>query len=313
MPLKRSGGDPSGAPKRTRFASPSAPAGPSRSASAGGDGASSTGEAEDQFLEGDITESNRKARKREKRALKDTSGYGSDSSDDEDGVVPSRRPGAKPEEDDADVDMFAEEPEEETKGKGKAKDEEKKEYMDLEEIEGQEFSKRREVESDSDSEEEMDEDGKKKVKGTGLDGDMGNLTAFNMEKEWESGRLTADGETYIENERDPGEKHDMWLDSVEKAEIKKARRAHRERERLEKEREEREAALSGVGSEEREQALMREAVQLMERGETVLEAIQRLGKEAEEKRKKDAAAGGKKKSWAERQKERKAQAEQEAS
>ena len=49
---------------------------------------------------------------------------------------------------------------------------------------------------------------------------------------------------------------------------------------------------------------MQAAVNLMERGETVLEAVQRLGKEQEDKRKKEDQ--GKKKSWAERQKERKA-------
>jgi len=55
---------------------------------------------------------------------------------------------------------------------------------------------------------------------------------------------------------------------------------------------------------ERERELMQAAVALMERGETVLEAVQRLGKEVEDKRKKEDQ--GKKKSWAERQKERKA-------
>lgn len=285
MPVKRTGGDTSAAPKRTRFASPPP------TTRAGSNGAQ---EAEDQFLDADITETSRGAKKREKRAVKDTEGYGSDSSDDEEGVVPSRRPGAKDDEEDDEMDMFADEAEDDKDDKGKGKEKEKKkEFMDLDDIKGQEFSKRSE-EEDSDSEDEG------KPKGEGLDGDMGELTPFNMKNEMETGRFTADGEAYVENSADPHDIHDTWLGEVDKDAIKKARRAHRERERLEKEREQREEEVSGVGSEEREQGLMREAIELMERGETVLEALQRLGKD---EKKKDA---GKKKSWAERQKERKA-------
>lgn len=296
MPVKRTGGDPTGAPKRTRFASPPPEAGPSKRARS--PGSASNDGVDDQFLEADITESSRNAKKRERAALRDTSGYGSDSSNDEESVVPSRRPGPEEEADD-DVDMFAED-DDEPKDKGKGKEKEKKEFMDLEEIEGQEFARRPSAEDDSDSEAE------KEVK-TGLDGDMGSeMTPFNMKREMEEGRFTAGGEEYIENDKDPHEQHDNWLDGADKDEIKKARRAHRERERVEREREAREAELaSGAGSEEREHKLMRDAVELMERGETVLEAMQRLGAEAEAKRRKEEG-GKKKKSWAEKQRERKA-------
>jgi CD2 antigen cytoplasmic tail-binding protein 2 len=301
MSLKRTGGDPSAAPKRTRFAEPTSEAGPSKRgrspSSASNDGV------DDQFLEADITESSRNAKKRERAALRDQDGYGSDSSNDEESVVPSRRPDAKQDDDD-DVDMFGdaeEEPKETDKGKGKAK-----EFMDLRDVEGQEDLERGEDRrlkranaEDSDSEAEDE--------GTGLDGSMGvEITPFNMKKEFEEGRFTEGGETYVENEKDPHEQHDHWLDGTDKDEIKKARRAHRERERLEREREAREAEVaSGVGSEEREHRLMRDAIELMERGETVLEALQRLGGEAEAKRRKEEG-GKKKKSWAERQRERKA-------
>ncbi len=53
---------------------------------------------------------------------------------------------------------------------------------------------------------------------------------------------------------------------------------------------------------------MKEAIGWMERGETVLEALERLGREAEEKRKAQEREKGKKMSWAEKQKERKAAA-----
>lgn len=290
MPVKRSGGDPSGAPKRTRFASPppsAGQAGPSRSRSAE--------ESDEQFLEEDITESNRGAKLREKQSLRDTEGYDSDSDNDEESKVPSRRPGAADDEGDDDMDMFADE-----SALDSAKEKEKpKEFLDLADIEGQEFDEPRAKSTHDGSDSEVDESEKK----TGLDGDMGiDLTPFNMKKEMQDGRFTEGGEVYMENDKDPHEKHDLWLESMDEDEIKKARRAHRERERLEREREQREAENeSGAGSEEKEQRLLQQAMELMERGETVLEALQRLGKEADKR-----AAASKKKSWVERQRERKA-------
>ena len=286
MPVKRSGSGPSKAQKRTRFTSPSP--------------AESSGSLErddDNLLEEDLPEGAANERARSKKLLKDQDGYGSDSSNDEEGVVPSRRAGAK---DDEDVDMFADEVDDakdKDEGKGKGK-----EFMDIEEIEGQEFDRRRGT-----SEEEESDDGgdvrksRKKVK----EADLGNeVTPFNMKSEMDEGRFTADGESYVANDRDPGEKHDMWLNDMDKEEIAKARKAHRDRERAEREKEEREAG-GGEDRKRRENELMKEAVVLMERGETVLETLQRLGKEVEEKRKREEA-GQKKKSWAERQKERKA-------
>ena len=151
----------------------------------------------------------------------------------------------------------------------------------------------------------------------GLDGDMGfEITPFNMKNEMNEGKFTADGESYVENTKDPNEKHDAWLMALDKEEILKARKAHEDRERQEREKEEKE-----MGGDEdpdqrrkREESLMRDAVALMDRGETVLEALQRLGREVEEKNKKEDAAQHKKKSWAEKQRERKAMmaADQEA-
>ncbi|KAK8849741.1 hypothetical protein IAR55_005076 [Kwoniella newhampshirensis] len=295
MPAKRSAAGPSAAQKRTRFASSPPPT------------ESPASELENAYLEEDLPEGGAKVRQKIKRSLKDQDGYGSDSSNDEEGVVPSRRAGNKDEDDD--VDMFADDIDEDknkdSKGKGK-----EKEFMDLSEIEGQEFGGtsttpggrgQGSVESNSDDEDEA----KKNNLGTGLDGDMGvEITPFNMKNEMQEGRFTADGEAYEENDKDPNEKHDMWLENLDKDEIKKARRAHKERERAEKEKEEKEAA-GGEEQKRQEENLLREAVELMQRGETVLEGLQRLGKEVEEKRKKDEQ-GNKKKSWAEKQRERKA-------
>ncbi|KAI9638811.1 putative SMC2orf [Dioszegia hungarica] len=279
-------------PKRTRFAAAPAISSPSLSA----DESAS-------LLEADLPEGGQRAKQRSRRQLKDKDGYGSDSSnEDGEGVVPSRN---KPEvAEDEDMDMFGEDvdaPKEvDKKGKGK-----EKEFMELNEIEGQEFEVTGEdgMGDDDEDEEEIHTQRRK----AGLDGDMGfELTGFNMKAEMEEGKFTADGESYLVNDKDEGEKHDVWLDAVDDEEIKKARRAHKERERVE---EERQAKEDGEGRKEEERALMREAVGWMERGETVLECMERLGREAEEKRRKEEVGeGGKKKSWAEKQKERKAAA-----
>lgn len=295
MPAKRQTAGPSGSSttsnqKRIRFESPT-PGSTAR--------ASTSLEPEDDLLEEDLPENAQKDKARSRKQLQDQDGYGSDSSNDEEGVVPSRRPGAKADDDD-DVDMFAdEEPAEkpQDKGKGKGKD---KEFMDLKDFEGQEFGE---------TDEGYDSDTERTRRKEGLDGDFGiEVIPFNMKNEMDEGRFTADGETYVTNDKDPNEKHDVWLTNLDAEEIAKARKAHEEREEIERKREIEEDNV--IANKEKQDELMRVAVGLMERGETVLEALQRLGKEVEDKRKKEE--GGKKKSWAERQKERKAQAAAEA-
>jgi CD2 antigen cytoplasmic tail-binding protein 2 len=301
MPVKRSTQSGPSSQKRTRFASP-----PPSTSQPGSSSTNALIDIDEAYLEEDLPQSSTTQKNREKRQLKDTSGYNSDSSNEnEEGVVPDRN---KKVDDDGDVDMFGDELEtedkDEGKGKGKGKGKEK-EFMDLNDVEGQEFerTKRDGTEnSDSDSEEEVEKKATTRLEG--LDSGFGiDITPFNMKSEMEEGRFTADGEGYQANDKDPNEKHDMWLDDVDKDEIKKARRAHREREKVEREREEKE--VEEGGRKEREEELLREAVGLLERGETVLEGLQRLGKVQEDKRKEEEGKG-KKKSWAERQKERKA-------
>ena len=289
MPVKRQTAGPSvPTQKRTRFTS-SPPAG------------TKAGDINDDLLEEDLPENAAQSKARSRKQLKDQDGYGSDSSNDEEGVVPSRRADAKEDEDD-DVDMFADDVEEKEKVKGKGKE---KEFMDLNDITGQEFGQ------DEEENEGYDSEAERQRRKEGLDGDMGiDIIPFNMKAEMEEGRFTADGETYIANDKDPNEKHDVWLEGMDDDAILKAREAHKERERLERVREEREEKGLEGGKGEQDK-LMRIAVDLMERGETVLEALQRLGKEVEDKRKREEA-GAKKKTWAEKQKERKAAAAQEA-
>ncbi|WVQ74313.1 hypothetical protein IAR50_003911 [Cryptococcus sp. DSM 104548] len=299
MSNKRSAPSSSSTQKRTRFApgpSISHPSG-SRSGSGQNTPLSQTDDDDDAFLQDDIVSNARTAKSKAKSRV-DQSAYASDSSGDEDEDGDGEGGDKKKEGEDDDVDMFAEDVEEDKKK------EKKKEFMELNDIEGQEFerpsSKGKGPADDSDS--ETEEPSK-----SGLDGDMGvDITPFNMKNEMTEGRFTADGETYVENDEDPEAKYDVWMNDVDKEGMKKARRAHREQERLEKERQAQESG-GGEEKEKREQELLRAAWELMQRGETILETLQRLGKEVEDERKKrEKDAGQKKKSWAEKQKERKA-------
>ncbi|KIY43330.1 hypothetical protein FISHEDRAFT_52926 [Fistulina hepatica ATCC 64428] len=194
-------------------------------------------------------------------------GYESDSSDDGEGVVFSRKKATQEDEDD---DMFAvgDKPDD-------AMDEDVKEkqdaYMRLGDIEGQEFGD--ESKSDTLSEEEdepEDEDDAERRKKAGMGYEM---SSFNMREEMEEGKFTEDG-SYIRS-FDPHGVHDRWMEGVDEKEIKLARRRKKHMEKIQKEKmkaEERElAAIGGKHS------IERELLPLLKKGETVLEALQRLG------------------------------------
>jgi CD2 antigen cytoplasmic tail-binding protein 2 len=311
-----------GPSKRTRFESPS------RSETTNPTAAAAAAAPAVDFLQDDVTTS---TRNKDRRSLKDASGYESDSTDDEgETVVPSRKGklGNKKDgmEDDEDEDMFggasdAEEADLKSgKGKGKEKTDKSKAFLNLTDIEGQDFGRksgnyigeRDDDDDDDDDDYDSEEEARKATQGTGLDGPMGvELTAFNMKSELGEGRMTADGESYSVNDRDVGEQYDRWLEGTDRAAVRKARRAKREQERLESERQakEQEEKTSG-GRKQREERLMREMVALLERGETVLEGLQRVGSELEKQRKQvvegDEKIKRKKLTWAEKQRERRA-------
>ncbi|EIW85116.1 hypothetical protein CONPUDRAFT_97833 [Coniophora puteana RWD-64-598 SS2] len=194
-------------------------------------------------------------------------GYDSDSSDDGEGVVLSRRKAA--DEEDAEDDMFAmgEKKEDATGGK------KKEEFLRLGDIEGQEFNDE-EDESDSQGDEEPeDEDDAERRQKTGMGYE---LSSFNMREEMEEGKFSSDG-TYVRT-YDPHAMHDRWMDGVDEKEMKMARRRKRQQERQQREKiktEEREFEQSG-GKLNLEMQLLK----LLKKGETVLEALQRLGNQA---------------------------------
>src|SRR5712672_1225297 len=157
-----------------------------------------------------------------------TEGYDSDSSDDGEGVVLSRRAGADSAAADEDEDMFATEPKEDDKTEetGKKK---KEEFLRLGDIEGQEFGRGSGGDSgddmgeDSDDPEDEDDAERRKKAGMGYE-----LSSFNMREEMEEGKFSADG-MYVRN-FDPHALHDQWMDGLGEREIKLARKRKRRQE-----------------------------------------------------------------------------------
>jgi CD2 antigen cytoplasmic tail-binding protein 2 len=200
-----------------------------------------------------------------------TEGYESDSSDDGEGVVPSRKPNVA-DEDNPDDDMFtlgSEEKQEEIHSK------KKKDYLRLGDIEGQEFNSGSDVDSEDDEPEDEDDAERRKKAGMGYE-----LSSFNMRDEMEEGKFTEDG-SYVRS-FDPHSVHDRWMEGLGEREIKMARRRKRQQEKEQKEKmqaEERELQESGGKG-----ALEKELLELLKKGETVLEALQRLGTQAKKTR-----------------------------
>ncbi|KAF9535261.1 hypothetical protein CPB83DRAFT_841479 [Crepidotus variabilis] len=198
-------------------------------------------------------------------------GYESDSTDDGEGVVESRKKGGKDDEDDVD-DMFAElDEEKESKDvSGKKKD---SKFMRLADIEGQEF---RDDDSDSgaaedDEPEDEDDAERRKKAGMGFE-----LSSFNMRDEMEEGKFTEDG-NYIRT-KDPNAVHDRWMDGVSEKEMKLARRKKREQEKLQRQKmleEEKELEESGGKA-----SFEKDLLPFLKKGETIVEALQRLGSQA---------------------------------
>jgi CD2 antigen cytoplasmic tail-binding protein 2 len=198
-------------------------------------------------------------------------GYESDSSDDGEGVVYSRRKDDAEEAGGNDDDMFSMGEKEAKKDEESARSRNKDEFLRLGDIEGQEFNNASESESDSGDEGELgDEDDVKRKNQAGMGYE---LSSFNMREEMEEGKFAADG-TYVKT-FDPHAVHDRWMDGLDEEEIKKARRRKRQQDRIQREKikaEERELEQSGGKG-----ALEIQLVGILKRGETVLEALQRLG------------------------------------
>ncbi|KEF54877.1 uncharacterized protein A1O9_09320 [Exophiala aquamarina CBS 119918] len=132
-----------------------------------------------------------------------------------------------------------------------------------------------EVESSSDSE----VDDETRANADDLDPELGagskkthapKLDAFNMKSELEEGGFD-DQENYVRKAADPDAKHDVWLEGMSKKEIKRAKEAAEKRE---VERRRRDLENDSIST----STVLSNLILLLERGETILEALARLGK-----------------------------------
>jgi len=210
-------------------------------------------------------------------------GYESDSTDEGESVVRSRRDHV----DGDDNDMFAMASDDEklSKTQGGAKKKNTK-WMSLGDIDGQEFGGGSAGEGSVSESEPEDEDDRIRRSKAGMGYEF---TKFNMKEEMEEGKFAEDG-TYVRS-FDQHSMHDRWLEDVDEKEMKRARRAKRKAERIERERIREEERRSGTADHDQTSMEM-ELVTIMLPGETVLETLARLGKD---KKKQKAATGAAKK------------------
>lgn len=220
-----------------------------------------------------------------KRRAVNIDGYDSDSDREEFGSLHGNK--AKPKKDDEDMDdMFAEVDDDDEKddtadgttGK-KAKE---VRFLDAAEIEGQEAVSKSggRVHLDEESSEEEDEEViELAIQEEGIDEEVGagglkkhapKVEAFNLRAEQEEGRFDEAG-NFVRKAVDPNAVHDRWLEGVSKKDMKKAAEAHEKREAdLRQKRKEEDSMLTSE--------LLKSLILHLERGETALEALARLGR-----------------------------------
>ncbi|KAG8160555.1 hypothetical protein KVR01_010091 [Diaporthe batatas] len=167
-----------------------------------------------------------------------------------------------------------------TKSRGKKGKEVR--FLDAHKIEGQESTSKSgghihldEHNASSDDEEDVElaiqEEGVDEEIGMGgLKRNAPKIDAFNMKNEQEEGAFDEAG-NFIRKAVDPDAVHDRWLEGVSKKEMKRAREAHEKREaELRAARREDDSLLT--------QDLLRSLILHLERGETPIEALARLGR-----------------------------------
>ncbi|KAL4802761.1 hypothetical protein BDV18DRAFT_146523 [Aspergillus unguis] len=136
---------------------------------------------------------------------------------------------------------------------------------------------------EEESEDDVAEEDRAKVE-TGIDEELGAgsnkkhaplLDAFNMQNEQEEGRFDEQG-NYVRKAADPDAVHDQWLDGVSKKDIRLAKDAAEKREaaRKEKDRLDDNVLTSDALS---------SLITQLQRGETALDALARIGKGAPKK------------------------------
>ncbi|KAF2404294.1 hypothetical protein EJ06DRAFT_195378 [Trichodelitschia bisporula] len=167
-------------------------------------------------------------------------------------------------------------------------------FLDVEQIEGQvadskagghvsaDFnveSKRNVLDSDSESSESGGDEERDRTEDDPDARELGagakrkhapKLDAFNMRAEDEQGKFDESG-NFVRKAVDPDSIHDSWLEGVSKKDIKRAREAQRQRD---EERRKRDVANDAILTSE----LLADLINRLQKGEAVLEALQRLAK-----------------------------------
>ena len=273
---------------------------------------------EDEDLLGDLDMEAHAARQTKlRRGRVMTQGYESDESDNESGAQRMRKINERGNaEDDEDEDMFAEASDKDEDDVSTTK--KKSRFLKLSDIEGQEFGARTKIEdedhnvhgNDGNDDEEDYEDvmdpeedpeyehelaiksqrhedanadaertppgspSQKAQRGSVKKHGMGfRIEKFNMKSEMESGQFDEDG-NYIRNARDKFSQNDRWLEgNYSRKSMKAASESQRRRKAAELEREKQQKAAFPTM-----EHAMKELVECMQPGESVLDALQRLGK-----------------------------------
>ncbi|GAA6000955.1 hypothetical protein JCM10207_007341 [Rhodosporidiobolus poonsookiae] len=166
------------------------------------------------------------------------------------------------------------------KGRKKEKD-----FLEMGDIEGQEFGKGDEDDEDDADDEGLEEEyepeddlanddnaprGRRSKKGMGY-----ALSSFNMKEELNEGRFSADG-SYVANDADPLAQHDAWLDGTSKKAIKAAREAKERMDARQRDKERDEARNEEQLTQLRDDCLIG-LLKIVREGETVARALTRLG------------------------------------
>ncbi|KAI0971018.1 hypothetical protein F4678DRAFT_110951 [Xylaria arbuscula] len=258
------------------------------------DAAEDDDEAHDVFLEADVDVIRGSAAT--KRGAVNIDGYDSDSDREELGTLHTANAEAKKKDaDDEDMDdMFAAEDDDDDAA-AKARDDDdsvdpktgKKSkavrFVSTGDIQGQEDNSKSgghihidEADESSDDDDEavalaiQEEDVDEEVGAGGRKKHAPKIEAFNLKQEGEEGRFDEAG-NFVRKAVDPDTVHDRWLEGLSKKDMRRAAEAHekREAEQRQKRREEDSALTSD---------LLKSLITHLERGETALEALARLGR-----------------------------------
>lgn len=201
--------------------------------------------------------------------------------------------GGNADDDDEEMDMFGDLEDDDgaqPSTAGSSKKDKSVHFLADDEIEGQDLSSKAgghitidpsnpSAQSDDEEDDDDEETIAAAIAEEGVDEEVGlgglkkhapKIDAFNMKAEQEEGAFDEAG-NYIRKAADANAVHDKWLEGLSKKEIKKAAAAHEKRE-AERRAQEREDDKIATGS------LLKNLILALEKGETALEALARLGK-----------------------------------